>query len=403
MAISSLQWSDEDDGPLLEGVTFLRKPFPAEQLVAQVVRLLEARAPRPRARTPTPPRLYLVGAEPPGPDVHLEVDLRSPRELVLEYTENLAVGGLFIRTYHPLPVQTELTLALALPFRSEPVRARGRVVQAVPGDSVRARTHGPGMAIALEDAPSELLRELTVYVQGLRAGAVLQRASPARRRVLLAGLEQRIPKKASAFLSRAGLEVGRAPDLAHALELLRQAPCQLVVVDGELLGPSPLEALQLIRSAGSPELLVLVTPRLAQVLEGKVATVEGWAPRRRILDRISTLLDISRREHARVPCLTHVECTRPDGPVRGLLVNVSLGGLMLRASQPFAVGERLQVEFGLPKRPERVRASATVVRVSTHPTSAELTVAGSFDHLAPEAVELLRQFIEAGGTTIFRT
>jgi uncharacterized protein (TIGR02266 family) len=58
---------------------------------------------------------------------HVEVDFESDSHFYTGLTENLSEGGLFIATYSPRPVGTEIDLTLRLPHSAESIRARGTV------------------------------------------------------------------------------------------------------------------------------------------------------------------------------------------------------------------------------------------------------------------------------------
>jgi uncharacterized protein (TIGR02266 family) len=77
---------------------------------------------------------------------HVEVDFESDSHFYTGLTENLSEGGIFVATYSPRPVGTEIDLTLRLPHSAEPIRARGTVrwirefsdsSDAVPGMGVR--------------------------------------------------------------------------------------------------------------------------------------------------------------------------------------------------------------------------------------------------------------------------
>jgi uncharacterized protein (TIGR02266 family) len=58
---------------------------------------------------------------------HVEVDFESDSHFYTGLSENLSEGGLFVATYAPRPVGTEIDLTLRLPGQVEPMRARATV------------------------------------------------------------------------------------------------------------------------------------------------------------------------------------------------------------------------------------------------------------------------------------
>jgi uncharacterized protein (TIGR02266 family) len=58
---------------------------------------------------------------------HVEVDFESESHFYTGLSENLSEGGIFIATFSPRPVGTEMDVTLKLPHQTEPIRTRGTV------------------------------------------------------------------------------------------------------------------------------------------------------------------------------------------------------------------------------------------------------------------------------------
>jgi uncharacterized protein (TIGR02266 family) len=87
---------------------------------------------------------------------HVEVDFESDSHFYTGLSENLSEGGLFVATYSPRPVGTEMDLTLKVPGQLEPMRTRGTVrwVREFSEDSDAL----PGMGLRLELEDKDLPR-----------------------------------------------------------------------------------------------------------------------------------------------------------------------------------------------------------------------------------------------------
>jgi uncharacterized protein (TIGR02266 family) len=87
---------------------------------------------------------------------HVEVDFESESHFYTGLTENLSEGGLFIETYSPRPVGTEIDLTLRLPHGTDPIRAKG-TVRWIREFSESSDTV-PGMGVRLSMNDGDLVR-----------------------------------------------------------------------------------------------------------------------------------------------------------------------------------------------------------------------------------------------------
>ncbi|MBI4509818.1 MAG: PilZ domain-containing protein [Deltaproteobacteria bacterium] len=89
--------------------------------------------------------------------VLLRVRYRDGNELASSYVQNISGGGVFVRTFRPLPVGLELTLELYLEDGSEePMTIKGKVVW----ERLIGRDDGMGIQF-LEPVPERLKKILT--------------------------------------------------------------------------------------------------------------------------------------------------------------------------------------------------------------------------------------------------
>jgi len=348
---------------------------------------LRPKKPAVAPRAPAPP-------SPPKGTARLSVRVQGSIEYLSEYSQHLARGGLFVRTYEPLPVDTAVELDLWLPFKADPVHLHGQVVRSVPVDSPESRTSGPGMGIQLFDLPPELKLAMEAYVAGLRVGISTQEPPKGRSTVLLYGVDDVIPRNVPTFLHRGGFRVLRASRLGEALIAVRQTQPDLVLVSPEQLGTTPRETVTLLRQEGARNLLAVTDgpwregADICEVMD--IHAPDG------LLDRLAERLAIARRTAARVRCAADLSGLRCEGMIGGIVIDLSLGGLSMLTEFPFAIGERFSFQLDLPNGGGQVAGHGRTVRVSRVSTETlSLRVGVAFERLGEDAPELLRKYIES--------
>jgi uncharacterized protein (TIGR02266 family) len=74
-------------------------------------------------------------------------------------------------------------------------------------------------------------------------------------------------------------------------------------------------------------------------------------------------MDRTKRSHPRVPASAKVTMRTTDGRTATVeeLSNISLGGVFVHMTDPYAFGEELQLEFELPERSRVIRCRGIVV------------------------------------------
>ena len=100
---------------------------------------------------------------------------RIPLNVAVEYegferfhpdrTLNLASGGLFILSRHPLPLGRTVTLRFELPDLNLEIRVSGRVIWTPAQATGSGRHHPMGMAVRFDDEDAVLRRLLETYVE----------------------------------------------------------------------------------------------------------------------------------------------------------------------------------------------------------------------------------------------
>jgi type IV pilus assembly protein PilZ len=93
--------------------------------------------------------------------IEIKVEYRRLNAFIADFTRDLSGGGLFIRTGHPLPVDTECLFTLELPNLEEPISLRGIVRRVV------EEGEEPGMGVELLFDDEEERRALRAVVDDL--------------------------------------------------------------------------------------------------------------------------------------------------------------------------------------------------------------------------------------------
>ena len=72
-----------------------------------------------------------------------------------------------------------------------------------------------------------------------------------------------------------------------------------------------------------------------------------------------------RRRTARIPYHTSVKCYTSDGPVKGMIRDLSSKGLFVDIRKPFSIGEKIELDFTFRSGKHSMKLQAQVVR-QTH-------------------------------------
>ncbi|MBE0598388.1 MAG: TIGR02266 family protein [Desulfuromonadales bacterium] len=107
-------------------------------------------------------RRFLHRSEPAGPRVQMRLPVRygiDRHNVLRHYTVNLSTGGLFLETPIVLPVETLVTLEIALPAAEQPVSCKGRIAWVnAPGRRAKPG-YPPGLGLQFLDlVPRDAMR-----------------------------------------------------------------------------------------------------------------------------------------------------------------------------------------------------------------------------------------------------
>jgi uncharacterized protein (TIGR02266 family) len=318
----------------------------------------------------------------------MAVKLKTAREVIVEYTENISRDGLFVRSEEPLPVGTPVELELNLPYRATPMTVQGAVVRVIAPGSFETRTSSPGMAISLQQGRTEIRNELQAFLAGFRAGLTQSVETLRPQRVMFIGVAEQLVPLHHDLLRRTSLSCHSSATVQDAAPLLRRMEPEVLVVSGQQLDKDPASLLSLVALSPSVQVLVLgghppLVPERVQHLPKPTAD--------KVATALAQLLLVRRRLHPRAALHSLVSVQRADGRGSARLEDVSLGGIGFSGDLACAVDERIEVEFALPGL-STVKAKAAVRRVRRLDGKGFFTGA-SFLGLHPDSAEELRTFL----------
>lgn len=165
---------------------------------------------------PTSPRDQRV-------DAVIPVRFADAKEFLVEYTSNISLGGVFVRTASPSAFGTVVRLSLELPGTSQAVPVTGQVAFVLPADQAARQGKVPGMGVRFARLDSAVQETLAAYVE------TLQKKS--RGRVLLVDDDAVSTQKLADLLRGYHLNVITVSSAIKALEILRFGGVDFVISD----------------------------------------------------------------------------------------------------------------------------------------------------------------------------
>lgn len=422
LAVTGVGWGHVDLGSLVRerfGAGFLRKPF----LRSEAVRAAAAAiGPAPGDTSPLPAewrigvaeaeraqrfaleyerRLVRLGSNrarrSPRARVACTVQINQQGVWVERPVVNLSAGGLFIESDTPAEPDQILELALEIPGLGRSVRAEGRVANRVSAERV-ASGQRPGFGVQFLNLAEADRRALQALVQDLRGEGEGDDPAGPPAPVLLVGLPAEQLLGRPGFLHRRDFEVLSAPVIEDAEEMARLQPPALCLVHERTIRPDPARHLaRLGRLVSSPSCILVLGPTSLSPLLGAGlcgALLRPDTPTVALHDEIRQRLGIAERAAMRVPHQVPVEVGAGDELLEGEIIDVSVGGLLVRAPRPLAVGTALALAFALPDG-ARLRLRGEVVRQERERGEPSGRCGVAFRDLDPTTLESLRRFVQS--------
>ncbi|NCO69020.1 MAG: hypothetical protein GW878_00640 [Acidobacteria bacterium] len=191
------------------------------------------------------------------------------------------------------------------------------------------------------------------------------------RKLLVVGAESVALQRVIPILLRAEFELCRTMSGVEAVDLLRLARFDLVLVRLPLVGVKTPDLVAAVRGQHSPSraasLLLLAEPAAAEEVgpllgHGVNRIVSLDAPSDRLFHAVGDLIGVPPRKTLRA--VVQLETRVEAGGTRVLTMtqNVSANGMLLRGGMEFPIGSRLRFEMVLPGEHDPVAGEVEVVR-----------------------------------------
>jgi uncharacterized protein (TIGR02266 family) len=102
--------------------------------------------------------------------VEIQIQYETPDGFFQDYMRNLSLGGIFIETPKPLPMNTKLKVQFSLPDMSSPIVAEGVVVHTLRvGQPENPSVSGMGIRFSELEPSSKEMLESYLQARGLPA------------------------------------------------------------------------------------------------------------------------------------------------------------------------------------------------------------------------------------------
>ena len=92
---------------------------------------------------------------------NIEIVFRESGSFIKSYMINVSRGGVFIKTGHPLPLESELSLKIQLPGDTEKIAIQGKVVWT----NSHSKAFPVGMGIQFTDIAPEHKEKIDAFVE----------------------------------------------------------------------------------------------------------------------------------------------------------------------------------------------------------------------------------------------
>jgi hypothetical protein len=326
---------------------------------------------------------------------------------------NLSVGGLFVESPSSPDPDQILDLELEVPALGRPMRLRTRVAYRVPaGRGAAGEPVGFGGEFVdpsgdQREAIARLVDQFSTLEETGGDGLVRAERSEApgaRRRlasrscVLLVGLPPQQLLGRPGFLHRRDIELVAAPLMEDAEFVAAARKPVLCIVHESAIPRDALPQLsrlgRLVSDASS--IVVLGATTLSSLVARGLcgAVLRPDLPPLLLNDEIRQRLGLSERMSLRVPHRTPVQVRALEQTVETEMLDISVGGMLLRGLSHLTVGTPLELTFDL-VHASKLAATATIVRLDRGRTERGGTAGLAFAEIDRGAMETIRRFVQS--------
>ena len=156
-------------------------------------------------------------------DAIIPVRFADAREFLVEYSSNISMGGVFVRTSSPAAFGSVVRLSLELPGSGQSLPVTGQVAFVLAPDEAARQGKVPGMGVRFSRLDPVVQEALSSYVNGLQ--------QKSKGRVLLVDDDPLILQQLSDALRRYHLNVVTASNAIKALEVIRFGGIDFIISD----------------------------------------------------------------------------------------------------------------------------------------------------------------------------
>ncbi|MFH1729311.1 MAG: PilZ domain-containing protein [Pseudomonadota bacterium] len=97
----------------------------------------------------------------------IDVKFFDIKEFLVEYSDNISKGGIYVKTQKPLEIKTKVNINIYLPEREDPIAFEGIVVNAMTPENAKKAKKSPGMGIKFDPFDEEKEALFFSYLQKL--------------------------------------------------------------------------------------------------------------------------------------------------------------------------------------------------------------------------------------------
>jgi len=193
------------------------------------------------------------------------------------------------------------------------------------------------------------------------------------RQILITGIEAGDYQRLSAILRRSSMDIHRTQWSSHVLELVQGMAFDVIVVGFPVTGVSLEQLVMAVRAETSPcrrtGVLLFARPSslaTARRLLGRGVNriIRSDCEDTDILSAVADLLSVAPRRPIRASTRLVVRLDHGPSVLLCQTQNLSLSGMLVRATRRFPHGTRLDFEINLPGDGEPVRGNAEITRTA---------------------------------------
>lgn len=439
LCLSSISWGHLDLASVLKtrfNAHLLRKPFKGADFLSALKDILKLETPPTTTESQTEPHvertvgqdeaeraesltrqferhIARVGADTTRRSVRVEheycVEFKTLNEFVKEYTQNISVGGLFIRSDVLPNIDDFIDLSLAIPHLNRTINIQARVVHAISPEVAEARGVNPGFGVEFVEISADdrlTLKKLVVDLQEFKEDPLGPNSQPSAALdldtiwIVLFGLDGEALLRKPSFLHRHCIEVIAFSTLEEAEDFLAVHRVMACVIHERIAEKSSLaRILNTLTKNIDPSCVRLVlsdVPTASELVHQGLChlILSPQASTHTLIEELRTRLAFIQRSGPRIHFKANVSLEQQNGLIDAQAVNISVGGMLVRTKQTLQQGSGLRLTFDLPNHPH-ISCHGRVVRIQRGAEQRENLIGVAFVDLEKSIQQLLRAYVQS--------